>query len=111
MEELLVNSAVPQTQTYSKTPLQFNVNKFQPSSGRLTCSDPEPDLEPDQAPVAVQLEVLEDQVKVTDDPFGELSVSEVNSARSWLLTNKLKDTKNKRKKNILVLFLNSLFII
>ena len=59
----------------------------------------------DQSPEALhELALVEDQVKVTDDPFGELSVSEVNSARSWLLTNKLKDTKNKRKKNIFDFF-------
>ena len=73
-------SAVPQTHTYSKEPPQFKVNIFQPSASKMTCSVPEPDLLPDQAPEAVQLAAEEDQVSVTVDPFGVFSVLEENSA-------------------------------
>ena len=77
-----ITSAVPHTHTYSQDAPQFKVNMFHPSSGRVTVSLPDPDLDPDQASEAVQLAAEEDQVRVTFEPLGVLAVSAEKSANS-----------------------------
>ena len=87
-------SAVPQTQTYSQEGPQFKVNRFHPSAGRVTSLLPEPDLEPDQASEAMQLDSEEDQLRVIVDPLGVFSVFEENSAPTGKLNIKTVNKKN-----------------
>ena len=55
---------------------------------------PEPDLDPDQAPEAVQLASEEDQVRVTVEPLGVLAVSAEKAAESCVPRNKTRNRKN-----------------